>query len=132
MSANVRIRCGPRKSGLSPAKNDRIGAVHEPRPGTQHIRARDPGRVTLEFRELTYQQQVNSLDYAGEVGDGRFAAAMDAPDGRQQLLTYFGRNQRRARRGWLGESGQRFNRHGSFFEQVRVRAGPHKDDGLAI
>ena len=40
----------------------------------------DPGHVTLAFGALAHQQQVASLEGAGEVGDSRFVAAMSAPD----------------------------------------------------
>lgn len=65
----------------------------------------DPGHITVAFGALAAQQQVASLESAGEVGNGRFVAAMATPDIRQQSLTDVGGNQLPVLTGWLGESG---------------------------
>ena len=66
----------------------------------------DPGHVTLAFGTLAHQQQVASLEGAGEVGDGRFVAAMAAPGIGQQALADVDGDGFPALAGWVGESGQ--------------------------
>jgi len=71
------------------------------------LRALDyPRYITLAFGALAHPQQVACLESASEVGDGRFVAAMAAPDVGQQALADFGRDGFPTLAGEFGESGQ--------------------------
>jgi hypothetical protein len=69
----------------------------------------DSGHVTLAFGAHAHQQQVASLEGAGEVGDGRLVAAMSAPDVGQQALADVCWDRFPALAGGFGEDRQGFD-----------------------